>query len=186
MKGCEIVCPPAIGSAASSYARSRRPSGTKSSRGTRAIAARTRSSVRSRARSCCSTMRRRSSCRSGGTRERPRIRRRRDSEMTEHGGRDVNDRPWFGVEADREHRDLRVAPAQRAVTATAGVVAAREIRELDSGCCRNENVARVRVVQRGPGTEAALRIVEQRRVAVDAYLVAVTTRKDLVALTEEQ
>ena len=54
--GCEIVCPCPIGRAPSSYACGRSSRGTKSSRGTRAIASRTRSSVIPRRRSCRSTM----------------------------------------------------------------------------------------------------------------------------------
>src|SRR5437764_338811 len=48
MYGCEIVWPPPSGSAASAYASSRSSSGTKSSRGTRAIAASTASSATGR------------------------------------------------------------------------------------------------------------------------------------------
>jgi hypothetical protein len=67
MYGCEIVWPSPIGNAASSYARGRSGSSTKSSRGTTSIALSTRSSTMSRPRSCASTIRRRRSrCSSSG------------------------------------------------------------------------------------------------------------------------
>src|SRR5262245_54402298 len=67
MNGCEIVWPDPMGSAPSSYASPRMPSGTKSSRGTRAIASSTRSSEIPRCRSCRSTMARRSAAGSAAT-----------------------------------------------------------------------------------------------------------------------
>ena len=92
--------------------------------------------------------------------------------MAEDGGGHVDDRLRLGVETDREHRHLRVPGAQGAVTASAGVVAAGEIRELDPGRRRHEDVARIRVVEGCPRTGTAVGIVEQGRIGIDAHLVA--------------
>src|SRR5439155_688444 len=161
MYGWEIVCPPPIGSAASSYARSRSESGTNSSRGTRSIAARTRSSATSRLRSCSSTICRRSSLGSGGTRERTRIRGRLQVEVLQDGRRDLDDRLRLCVEADRQHRHLRVAAAQRAVTPSTCVMASGEVGELVPGRRGDDHLAGIRVVQGGPGALEAPRVSEQ-------------------------
>ena len=127
MYGWEIVCPAPIGRAASSYARPARPFGTKSSRGTRAIASSTRSSRTSRLLSWYATIWRRSSCGSGNAREPGRrIRRRPNAKVLENRGRDVDDRLRLGVEADRQHRHLGVRSLERAVTAAAEVAPARK------------------------------------------------------------
>src|SRR6266566_4848193 len=99
MYGCEIVWPALIGSAASAYAASRRSSGTKSSRGTRAIAASTRSSSMPRRRSCHSTIVIRSSA---DTDRRLHRGGHRDSEMLEQSGSDVGDPVQLRADADRE------------------------------------------------------------------------------------
>src|SRR6266700_2404301 len=121
MYGWEIDCPPAIGSAASSYACSPSSGGTNSSRGTRSIAASTRSSAISRSRSCCCTINVRSSA-SDGTRQHPLVRRGLETEMLNHGLRDVDDAAGRHLDADRQHRNLRVTAQERAVTAAAHVV----------------------------------------------------------------
>src|SRR4051794_28729258 len=181
MYGCEIVWPSPIGSAASSYARSRSSSGTNCSRATRVIAASTRSSETSRTRSCRSTIR----CRSGSTRERSRVRRRLDAEVAQDRRRDVAERLGDRVEADGEHRPLGVAGAEGAVAAAAGVMPPCEVCELHAGSRRDDDVAGVRVLQRGPGARAAVGIVEQRRARTHGDLLAVAPGKDLVAFAEE-
>src|SRR4051794_2209823 len=98
MYGWEIVWSAPIGSAASSYAWRRNSSGTKSSRGTRAIAAKTRSSSIPRARSWYSTI----ALLSGNVLKRPCVRGRLDAEMREHGGHHVGDARRRGVDADGE------------------------------------------------------------------------------------
>src|SRR5439155_20418029 len=103
-------------------------------------------------------MRMRSSWRSGGTRERSRIRRRLDREMAEDGGGHVDDRLRLGVESDREQRHLRVTGAQGAVAASAGVMSAGEIRELDPARRRHEDVARILVVEGCPRTGTGVAI----------------------------
>ncbi len=138
----------------------RSSSGTNSSRGTRSIAASTRSSSMSRLRSCSSTISRRSAraVRHGVS---ARVYAALDAEVVEHERRDVGDRGRRGaVEPDREHRDLGVAREQRAVAAAAGVMAAAEIGELAARRGRDEHVAGVRVRQRGRRAREAVGIVE--------------------------
>src|SRR5213592_2546536 len=162
MYGCEIVWSAPIGRAASSYARSRSFSGTKSSRGTRSIAASTRSSTTSLPRSWASTIRLLASAvGSGGTRERTGVCGRRDAEMLQHGGRDLHDRLRLRIDPDRQHRDLRVAAPQRAVTPSAGVMTAGEVGELESGRGGDDHLAGVGIVERSPRTLEAARIPEQ-------------------------
>ena len=148
MYGWEIVWPSPIGSAASSYARSRNGSGTKSSRGTRSIAASTRSSAMSRQRSWLSTIR----CRSGSGGKR-----KRHPEPLEHGGRDAGDARRRLVDPDGEHRHLRVARGERAVAAAADVATASEVGELEPVRRRDEHVAGVRVVQSRPRARERVR-----------------------------
>src|SRR5688572_5696843 len=112
-----------------------------SSRGTRSIAASTRSSTMSRARSWSSTMRSRSAERSFSAAT-------LDAEMVEHTRCNVDDPRGRGSQADGEHRHLRVAQLEGAVRATTDVVAAAEVYELDPGGGRDDEVARVRVLER--------------------------------------
>src|SRR5881398_3526480 len=128
MYGCEIVCPPPIGRAASSYAWRRSSGGTKSSRGTRSIAARTRSSTMSRSRSWCCTIADRSAS-SDGTSERPLVRGRLQAEVLDHRRGDVDDGLRRSVDADCQHRDLRIAREERTVAPAADVMPPREIGE---------------------------------------------------------
>src|ERR1700751_2846363 len=102
MYGCEIVWPSPIGSAASEYATSRSSGGTKSSRGTRPIAASTRSSAIPRRWSCRSTIQARSSANTSGSLHRLRY---GDAEVLEHAGRDVHDSPQLGAQAGGDHGD---------------------------------------------------------------------------------
>ena len=71
------------------------------------------------------------------------------------------------------------------MAAAARVVAAGEVGELDSGRGRDDDVARVRVVQRGPRACAAVGIVEHGAIALDGDLLAVATREDVVAFAKE-
>ena len=72
----------------------------------------------------------------------------------------------LGVDADGQHRHLRVAGEQRAVAAAAAVVAAGEVGELPAGRGGDEHVAGVRVREGGPGAlERVGAVVEERRVA---------------------
>src|SRR5437763_13932850 len=157
MYGCEIVWPAPIGSAASAYAASRTSSGTKSSRGTRAMAASTRSSSMPRRRSCRSTIRARTSA---DTDRRLHRRRRRDAEVLEHGGSDVRDPVQLRPDADREERDDGVAGDQRAVAAAASMMAAAEVDELPSLRRRDEHLARVRVRERRAGPPRGVGVLE--------------------------
>src|SRR3954471_3703680 len=100
MYGCEIVWPCPLGVAASAYARRRSPAGTNDSRGTRAIASSTRSSSMSRARSCRSTICRRS----GGIRVGGHL----DAEVLEHERGEIDDPPRLGLEPDGQDRHQRV------------------------------------------------------------------------------
>src|SRR5512133_280190 len=60
--------------------------------------------------------------------------------------------------ADGDHRDLRVALLERAVAPSAGVMAPAEIGELDPGRRGDDQVARVRVGERGPGALERVRL----------------------------
>src|SRR5436309_6203779 len=95
----------------------------------------------SRARSCSSTIRRRA----------PGSALMGDAEMVEHPRRHVDNPRGWCAGSDREHRHLGVARLERAVAAATHVMATAEIRELDSGSRRDDEVAGVRVGQRGPG-----------------------------------
>ena len=85
---------------------------------------------------------------------------------------------------------------ERAVAAAAGVVAAAEVGELDALRRRDEQLAGVRVRERGPArARAPFGMVEDRRVAAraeavgvagEAQLLAVAPRDRLVALAEER
>src|SRR4051812_41612935 len=151
MYGWEMVCPDPIGSAASAYARCRSSGGTKSSRGTRSIACRTRSSTTSRARSCSSTMARRSGSKS-------------DTKVRQHERREVDDAPRLALDPGEQHRHLGVARNQRAVAATAGMVVTTQIGELVAGSCRDEDVAGVGVAERSvqPTVCVGIRAVQLR------------------------
>jgi hypothetical protein len=65
MNGCEIVCPPPIGSASSAYAEACAPTGTNSWRGTVAIASSTRAEMIPRERICRATISLRAATKSG-------------------------------------------------------------------------------------------------------------------------
>src|SRR6187549_4090231 len=128
MNGWEMVWSSPIGSAASSYAYGATSTGTNSSRGTRPIAASTRSSAIPRARSWRSTIR----ARSADAREALRIRGWVDAEVREDERGDAGNAVGRRVDADRQHRYERVAGDEGAVTAAAEVVAAAEVDELDA------------------------------------------------------
>ena len=111
MYGCEIVWPSPIGTAASSYERARSPSGTKSSRGTLAIASRTCSSSMPRARSWRSTIVVRTDAQgSDGMRGRRDAHRLRhvDAEVCEHRRRHLGDAGRRRVDSHGQHRHDRV------------------------------------------------------------------------------
>src|SRR5918994_1179974 len=183
-----------MGRAASSYARDRSPSGTNSSRGTRSIASRTRWSTMSRPRSWSSTMRARAvSVESGGMSGGTHRGRGLDSEVAQHRGRDFDDRAGR-VETDCEHRDLRIADLEGAVTAATRVMAAAHVRELEARRGGDDQVAGVRVLQGGPRTLERVRVREQRLVAVrreaavrpdEAELLAGSTGDRLVTVEVE-
>src|SRR5262249_50557216 len=169
MYGCEIVWSEPIGSAASSYACARTASGTKSSRGTRDIAASTRSSSMPRARSCSPTIELRSDD-------------SRVCHMGDQRGRDVGDALGSGVDADSHDRDDRVALDERAVAAAACVVSAAEIDELPPFGGRDEDLARFRIRERLPGAVQRVRVVEDRFVAACLPAVAGRAEAQLLAL----
>src|ERR1051325_6008890 len=188
MYGCEIVWPSPMGRAASSKARRRSGSGTKSSRGTRPIARSTSSSTMSRARSWRATMSARSS--SGrGMRGAP------DAEVAEHQRSDVDDPPRNLVAApDDQDRNLGVAELERAMAAAAEVAPAREVGELHTGRRRDDQLAGVRVGGGTPGSFERIGLVEQRLVAArlpppcgraEPKLLPVAARDRLVALAVE-
>ena len=183
MYGWEIVCPWPIGSAASAYARWRSPCGTKSSRGTRSIASSTRSSTMSRPRSWSSTIRWRGV---NGHRRTP--------QLLEDARRDVDRPRGRRAGADGDHRHFRVALLERAVAPAAGVVAPAEVGELDSGRGGDDQVAGVRVGERGPRALERVRLDEDGRVpgrlpaAVgrgEPKLAAVQSRHRLVVFPEQ-
>src|SRR5215470_16818951 len=120
----------------------------------------------SRPRSWSSTMRRRASAlSSGGIGEPARVGRRLDPEVGERERREVDDAARLGVDPDREDRDLGVARLERAVAAAAKVAATGEIGELDPERRRDEQLARIRVRERGPGALESIRVVQQGSVA---------------------
>ena len=80
--------------------------------------------------------------------------------MIEHARRDVDDPRRRGAQPNREHRHFRVAELERAVAAAADVVAAAQVGELDTGRGRDDQVARVRVRERGPGALERVRLPE--------------------------
>src|SRR3954453_6995407 len=179
MYGCEIVCSLPIGRAASAYAPSRRSSGTKSSRGTRPIAASTRSSSMPRRRSCDSTIPARSSA---DTRERLHRTRHRDTEVREHGRSDVRDPVQLGLEPDGHDRHERVARDERAVAAAARVVAAAQIGELPALRGGDEKLAGVRVRESGTRAMGSVRMLELLEELVDWAVCTAAASDDLVPL----
>src|SRR4051812_3121869 len=175
MYGYEIVWPCPIGSAASAYARRRSAVGTNDSRGTLAIASSTRSSSISRARSCRSTICRRS----GGIRVRGDL----DAKVLERERREVDDSPRLGLEPDGQHRDQRVPRLQRAVAAAAEMAAPGQVGQLDAERRRDEQLAGVRVRERGPRALERVRLVEQRTVAARPPVVRAGREAELLAVT---
>src|SRR5579884_1049498 len=170
-----------MGSAASAYAASRRSGGRKRSRGTRPIAASTRSSPMPRRRSWASTMRARSSADTGR-----RLHRARggDAEVLEHGGSDVGDPADLPPDADGHERDEGVARDEGAVTAAAGVVTAAEVDELPALRGGDEQLARVRVLKRRARPPRCVRVVERvhgcvRSFAPDDHLLALAAERDV-------
>src|SRR5262245_60161818 len=161
MYGCDIVWPAAIRSAASSYAWSRASAGRKASRGTRSMAASTRSSEMSRVRSCSATIVRRASAKSGDTSGRRGL----DPEAARDGGSDIDDARRRRAGADGEHRHLRVAREQRAVAAAADVEAAADVGELVALGGADEHLARAGVGERLPDALEAVRVGKERSVA---------------------
>src|SRR5581483_3387672 len=71
---------------------------------------------------------------------------------------------------------------ERAVAAPAGVVAAAEVRQLPAVGRRDEELARVRVRERGPGSPQDVGVVEEGRVAARLPAVARGTEAQLLAL----
>src|SRR5436190_24184667 len=65
------------------------------------------------------------------------------------------------------------------------MVTAGEVGELDARRSRHDDVARIWVADRSPRACAAVRIVEERGVAVDGHLFAVAASDHLVAFPEE-
>src|SRR6266542_4130928 len=180
MYGCEIVWSAPIGNAASSYARTRHSGGTNRSRGTVAIASSTRPSSMPRARSCHSTIDRRSD--------------NERTEVREHCGGDVGDALDRRLDSDGEHGHDGVALDKRAVAAAAGVVAAAEIGELPARGGRDEQLAGVRVREREPGSPQRVGMVEEHDVAArlpavgarpEAKLLAFAPRDRFAALETE-
>ena len=79
---------------------------------------------------------------------------------------EVDDPPRDGaVEPDGQDRDLRVARFQGAVAAAAEVAAPREVGELDTGGRGDDQLPRVRVRERAPGSLECIRLVEEGLVA---------------------
>src|SRR4029079_4843419 len=141
MYGWEIVCPPLIGRAASSYARRRSRSRTNRSRGTASIARSTRSSTMSRPRSCAATIerRRRACSSSGGICEQAGVGRRLDAEVLECERGEVDDAARRRrVETDGEDGHLGVGGCKGAVTPAAQVALAAEVVELDAFARRDQ------------------------------------------------
>ena len=174
MYGCETVWPCGERQRARPRRRARAArSGTKSSRGTRAIAASTRSSSMPRRRSCRSIQ---AAPASRGT-ARPATPKCSSTSalipVIDAGG---SPRPTVSIGTSES------AGGERAVAAAADVVAAGEVGELPAGRGRDEHLAGVRVAQRRLGARAAVgTLVEQREV-----LVAVAARDDLAVLEEER
>src|SRR5579862_3560121 len=170
MYGWEIVWPAPIGRAASAYAPCRTSSGTKSSRGTRPIAASTRSSSIPRRRSCTSTIRYLASADT------------RDSEVVEHGRRHVGDPERQGVDTDGEKRDEGVAGDERAVAAAADVMLPAEVGELPALRGGDEQLAGVGIRERRAHTPLRIRMLE----LVHRKILAVAARDRPVALEPER
>src|SRR3954453_12421403 len=168
-----------MGSAASSYARSRSSAGTNSSRGTTLIASSTRSSSMPRARSCVSTI----AARSGSMLERHDVHRRRgcDTEMREHGRRHLRDPRGRRLDADGEERAARAPLAERAVAAAARVMAAADVHELPAFGGGDEELARIRVRERGPHAMKRIGMVENRFVPARLPTVHSGTKTELLA-----
>src|SRR4051812_34283082 len=169
MYGCEIVCSAPIGSAASSYARACSSCGTNSSRGTRPIAASTRSSSMPRARSCCSTIAARSANAGVG-------------EVLEHSGCDVGDALDRSFDADGEQWDDRIARDERAVASAARVVAAADVDELPARRRGDEQLARVRIREGAPAAIQRIRVIEDRPVAARRPTVRIRPEAKLLSL----
>ena len=115
--------------------------------------------------------------------------------MREHERGHVGDARRLTLHPDREHGHLGVTSAQGAVASAAGVVAAAEVGELEPGRGRDEQVAGVRIVQRGPGAVERVRVIEDGLVAGrlpavsrahEAKLLAVAPCHRLVVLEEER
>ena len=190
------------GRARSAAPRRRRPpaqlaSGTNSSRGTRSIAASTRSSTMPRRRSWRSTISRRPARAVRPTSaRRARVGRQLHAEMGEHGRRDVGDaRRQPAVEPDGQHRHLeRVARHERAVAAAAAWW--RPPRSASSQPAGGETssspafgfasaapgAARARPAGRG---SRGRRSSARRRRRAEAELLAVAPRDGLAALAVE-
>ena len=83
-----------------------------------------------------------------------------DAEVPEHQRRDVDDPGGRGLEPDGEHGHLRIAELEGAVTAPADVVTPARVREFDARLSGDDQVARVRVRERGPGALERLGLIE--------------------------
>src|SRR6266702_3619207 len=129
----------------------RSSSGTNSSRGTRSIAASTRSSSMPRARSWWSTIARRSD--DAGT-----------GEVREHSWSDIGDALDRRIDTDGEHRHDGVAFDERAVAAPARMMASADIDELPSLRGGDQQLAGVRIGERGPRAVERVRVVEDRHI----------------------
>src|SRR4029077_7071233 len=122
----------------------------------------------SRPRSWASTIecRRRACSSSGGMRKSPRVCGRLDAEVLERERRQVRDAPRRGAEANRQERHLRVREGEGTMAAAAEMAAAGEVGELDAVACGDEELARIRIVERRPGAPEGFRLRQERRVAV--------------------
>src|SRR5213592_2513876 len=150
------------------------------------MASSTRSSTMSLARSWSSTMRSRAPRRASSASI--------YAELSKHEGRDVDDPRGHTPEPDGEHRNLGVAELERAVAASADVMAPAEVGELDPGGGRDDEVACVRVGQRAPGALERIRLREDVHVTGglpalsvrrEAKLFSTPPRNGLPAFTEE-
>src|SRR4029079_14634529 len=176
---------------------------TKSSRGTRPIASRTRPSVIPRPASCSSTIIRRSPARSDTGRDaRPHGGRRLHPEMGEREWSKVGNariaRQRRALEARGEHRHRRVAGEERAVAPPTGVVAAAEVRELPPLRGGDDHFAGIRARERAPDALERVRVLVRNEAArvsrgrpaalvrSEADLVAVFARNRLAVLEEER
>src|SRR5215212_5242614 len=153
------------------------------------MAASTRSSSTPRRRSWRSTMRRRRSSGCTG------VRRRLDAEVREDGRGDVDDARDLGLAPDLEHRDDRIAGSERAVAAAACMVPPAEVGELDARRGRDDQLARVRVMERRPRTREGVGVVGSKSlvaaglpavaVAYEAEFLPGTPQHGFAALEEQ-